>query len=1057
MTLIKTTLRAIAFLLCLASALHCSAQKSIKDTKVSINMKGASLKDVLMEIERQTGFSFFYLDKPVNRETGISMEFANTSLESVLTELAKRSGLVFRRENNQIVVKSSAMPAQKKIRKADDGVVQGRVIDGLTAEPLVGASVYLKDIFIGSATDLNGKFVLNNIPEGRQILVVSYLGYETYEQEIAVVSGTVESYEIRLENNMTELGGIVVKGSLEGQEKALNQQRTADNIKNIVSADLMSRFPDLNVAEALQRVPGVTINRRRGEGSTVQIRGTPPSFTTININGEQIPSTESDGTRNESLDLIPADVLSSLEIVKALTPDMDGDAVGGSINMRSPIARSTDPSIKAEGGLGYNDMSRGVNGIGRFSYGRRYGATEALDEGRFGVKIGGSYFGSDNTQDVAEGFYMDLDRNSVSDNATDLIGETVIEEYRYGDYISNRSRIGATANLDYKFSENSDIRFNFIYSRRNDEDIRRRVRYDMDVGQYTTLNLSRGARVRRDIALRNIFKENYTSNLDFKFDLNNMVLDGGLFYSTARREDETSFLAFRRRLIDLEVDTTNPDFPVFSEEGSNSSIYDPLLINRVDRYENNTSTNEGQNFVAKANLEIPVKFGDHSGSVKAGGKFRTIANSKNRDANIFSYRADPMGLYRYSEPEIYANLLTDFEDSRFLNDNMRFGRGLDEDKVNEFIDETFALGLWRPEAGQTAISELGFFYDADETVYSGYVMSKIQLKKLMILGGLRYEATTVDYASFQVTVDEQSVEEDETFLITGDTSFDFLLPNLHFKYALNDMSNARAAITYSYTRPNFEEVVPFENINIESERIDRGNPDLLPSNTLNLDLMYERYLENVGIISGGIFYKRINDFLFDRTINIDSSNFRPFFDEYPETFVDEEGNAVNFQLDQTENGEVAELYGAEINIQTPLDFLPGFLSGLGLYMNYTYTYSKALLQDDRGEVSFPLQADHSGNLALSYDRGGFTGRVSLNYLGEATTSFGGEPIEDRFREERYQIDISLNQRISKKFSAFAEMLNVTNQPIIIYQGIRSRPTEIEYFGWWNRFGISYRL
>ena len=239
-------------------------------------MKGASLKEVLMEIERQTGFSFFYLDKPVNRETGISMEFADTSLESVLVELAKRSGLVFRRENNQIVVKSGIKPARKNIRKVDDGVVQGRVIDGLTAEPLVGASVYLKDIFIGSATDLNGKFVLNNIPEGRQVLVVSYLGYDTYEQEISVVSGTVESYEIRLENNLLELGGIVVKGSLEGQEKALNQQRTADNIKNIVSADLMGRFPDLNVAEALQRVPGVTINRRRGEGSTVQIRGTPP-------------------------------------------------------------------------------------------------------------------------------------------------------------------------------------------------------------------------------------------------------------------------------------------------------------------------------------------------------------------------------------------------------------------------------------------------------------------------------------------------------------------------------------------------------------------------------------------------------------------------------------------------------------------------------------------------------------------------------------------------------------------------------------------------------------
>ena len=252
-------------------------------------------------------------------------------------------------------------------------------------------------------------------------------------------------------------------------------------------------------------------------------------------------------------------------------------------------------------------------------------------------------------------------------------------------------------------------------------------------------------------------------------------------------------------------------------------------------------------------------------------------------------------------------------------------------------------------------------------------------------------------------------------------------------------------------------MVPFENIRLAAEQIERGNPDLIPSKTLNLDLMYERYLANVGIISGGVFYKRINDFLFDRNINIDSSNFQSFYDEYPQAFVDNDGNAINFQLQQTENGEVAELYGAEVNIQTPLDFLPGILGGLGLYLNYTYTYSKALLKDDRGEVAFPLQADHSGNLALSYDRGGFTGRVSLNYLGAATSSFGGNALEDKFREERYQIDISLNQRITKKFSAFAEMLNVTNQPIIIYEGIRSRPTLIEYFGWWNRFGISYRL
>jgi len=140
------------------------------------------------------------------------------------------------------------------------------------------------------------------------------MGYESYEAEIEVISKTTITHNINVVNDITTLGEIVIKGSLEGQEKALNQQRTSDNIKNIVSSDLIGRFPDLNIAEALQRVPGITISRRKGEGSTVQIRGTPANFTTVSINGEQIPSVEQDGLRNESLDLIPADMIGSMEI-----------------------------------------------------------------------------------------------------------------------------------------------------------------------------------------------------------------------------------------------------------------------------------------------------------------------------------------------------------------------------------------------------------------------------------------------------------------------------------------------------------------------------------------------------------------------------------------------------------------------------------------------------------------------------------------------------------------------------------------------------------------------
>jgi TonB-dependent receptor len=325
----------------------------------------------------------------------------------------------------------------------------------------------------------------------------------------------------------------------------------------------------------------------------------------------------------------------------------------------------------------------------------------------------------------------------------------------------------------------------------------------------------------------------------------------------------------------------------------------------------------------------------------------------------------------------------------------------------------------------------------------------------MLLAGLRYERTDVNYTSraFEFlangNINKNSIRD-----VDGGTSFDFLLPNIHLKYSLDEYTNLRAALTYSYARSNFADLAPVQRVNAANLTVDLGNPNLKPASATNFDLLFERYFKNVGIISGGFFHKTIRDFNFERTytdritVNV-RNDLTGAFEPFTELFT----------ISQTQNGKTATVYGFEANLQTNLTFLPGVLKGIGVYANYTYTNSKASTFD-RENVRLPGQAMHTGNFALSYDIKKLTVRGAFNFngglirsLGPVGTIFAGD--FDIWRADRYQLDVSASYAITKKIRAYAEFINITNRPDIEYFGIRSRVANLEYFDWWNRFGISY--
>ena len=237
------------------------------------------------------------------------------------------------------------------------GVVEGRVVDAATGEPLPGAQVLVTGSAAETSTDRDGRFRLSAVPAGDRTVVVTYLGRQDATVEARVVAGATQRLDIQMKMVAFE-ESVSVPGQLilDAQERALNQQKTAPNITNVVSADQIGSFPDRNAAETTQRIPGVSITKDQGEGRYVNIRGTEPRLNSMMIDGQRIPSPDP-LIRQVAVDVVPSELLQSIEVSKALTPDMDADSIGGSVNLVMKQAPEKLRLFGAVGG-GYNELSR---------------------------------------------------------------------------------------------------------------------------------------------------------------------------------------------------------------------------------------------------------------------------------------------------------------------------------------------------------------------------------------------------------------------------------------------------------------------------------------------------------------------------------------------------------------------------------------------------------------------------------------------------------------------------------------------------------------------------
>ncbi|MBR06087.1 MAG: TonB-dependent receptor [Rickettsiales bacterium] len=912
--------------------------------------------------------------------------------------------------------------------------LKGRILDenGLG---MPGATVQVTDLEnTGGVTDIDGFYTILNLPTGEHTIKVSYIGYSTKEETISLVDG-VNEMNADLEPGVIMGVGVMVLGDrLKGQAKALNQQRTNDNITNVVAADQIGRFPDANIGDAMKRIPGITMQSDQGEARNIIIRGLAPQLNSVMINGNRIPSAEGDN-RNIQMDLIPSDMIQTIEVNKAITPDMDADAIGGSVNL---VTRSNPSGERISGTLasGYNALSQKAIWTGGLIYGNRF-----LND-KLGAVASFSYnnhnFGSDNIEaEWTKGDDIDA----------------YVEEFQIRAYEVQRIRRSASLNLDYKFNDSHKIFLTSMYNWRDDWENRYRL-VIKDIGEpdangvsfVETLERQTKGGIGNDRVNNHRLEDQrvrtFTLGGEHLFGKAELTWMGAWSRASEERpneryvqynaepevevdgEDEPQGMLFYQNL----ADTRKPLFTAAPSDGfslagndaglTSLSAFELDEITEEEQYTQETDVN------GRIDLKLPLA---QRGFVKVGTRFRLKEKERNNSSFYeYSFLNDEYetldlvpttnktddGFLPGSEYEAGSFASSEWLGSLDLNNATRFEQ---EDKPDEYLASN---------------------YLATETIVAGYAMVKYDLTPaLSTTFGVRVENTSLEYTGNEVENEEDFVRE-----ITNTDSYTNVLPGVHFKYNATQNLILRAAWTNSLARPNYYDLVPYVDNRPDDEEIFMGNPELDATTSMNIDFMAENYFETIGLVSFGYFYKNVDGFI----------------------YVQQTENEDGFEVYQPQNGGTGTINGIETSFQRQLDFLPGALKGLGIYLNYTYTNSSAtgLANEDgelRDDLGLPGTAKNLFNASLSFETKKLIVRASLNYSGDYVDEVGGDAFSDRYYDEQLFLDLNASYAFTNNWRFFIEGNNLTNQPLRYYQGEKDRTMQMEYYNSRFNAGIKFDL
>ena len=896
-------------------------------------------------------------------------------------------------------------------------VARAGEITGAVSDPELGRYVEGATVTIGGTnrrvqTDRYGRYSVRGLPAGEYTVEVSAGGFETTMSSVQVPETGQVQLDITLGTSYGEIEEIIVTSSRVSQLLSLQRKRSAESIIDAVSADTVGKLPDFNAAEAIQRLPGLSVELDQGEGRYPIIRGIDSNLNNVTVDGNLVGAPEGEG-RRVALDVVPSDLIAVVEVVKAITPDLDGNAVGGNINIVTRSAfDSPEPFAYVSGRMGYNEKSEDVP----YGASAAWGSTLGADD-RVGLVLAASYFNRQYETDLVEGL----------DWAEFAPGAFAPENVALYDYGIERERIGLNANLEYQPNDSSMWYVRSIFNEFSDWEERDQLNLDAARGDQTAVSdtVVQNSEGRASREYRQNDQTQRLINISAGADFTRENLEWGASYTFSHAEEITP------RRIDWEYRSDADAFPntidtssLFFDLDAGTAIHDPANY-PFRRVRSRTDDIEEDIHSIKADLRIGMDFGDNPGYLKFGVKYAT--RDKYRDRTNVNHVAGAD--FTMADAGLYLPGPDDFHQGRYT-----LGPVIDFPAHQALLQGS--PDLFELDVESSALDSIVTDYDIKEDIIAGYGMASVDIGNWTVLGGARLEYTDAEYdAWFANLPPADPLNPAEP--VNGSTDYLDVLPSIHLTYRPTDNIVVRGAWTNTIGRPNFQDVAPA--LEVEEMAGSAGNENLEPFESMGLDLSFEYYFEPSGIASVGVFYKDIRNPIFTR--RIENTVFR--------------GIPLDV-LSQPENAESGKLLGLELNLEQQFVGLPKPFDGLGASINLTFVDSEVdVFGREADDLPFFRQPDKIGNLAVFYALGNFEARIAATYRDDYLQGIGDNVTEDVYFGNRTQVDFKLSFDATDNLTVFGEVQNINDASRREYQGISERLFADEIYSWTALFGASY--
>lgn len=798
---------------------------------------------------------------------------------------------------------------------------------------------------------------------------------------------------------------VVVTGQREAQRAAIAVKRDEFVVSDVVSADDIGKLPDHNTAAALRRIPGVSIMEDQGEPRFPTIRGLRSTYNRTTVDGAIVGSVDESG-RTVPLDIVPSVMAGRLEVIKTVTPENDGNAIGGVVNVTTRSAFDAGrPFLNAMASYGHYERHGDVrNDKPSFRLAAAAGRTFGVED-EWGVVLGVSFEQLDydipqvESQDPSVREYTAAGA-PVSSGAPTGNGIQVPAFQRLFWYNNTKQRKGVNGKVEYRPTGDFRAEISGLYAKMEDDEERIENRIE-PLGNVASQTATSGAFARgRGVIQLNqpiTTREVDIGRASFTWAFAPAwTADGDLIVSEAALDVPNHSVEFRT--VDAQganyaftYDTTNPLFPVFRPI-NDTAFRTPANYNLQQHRDALTATNE-QSYQGRFNLSFDQDQGDNNLKAKVGGVARsTLRKLISRQTNYTVSQAT----FPYTLAAVAGQGPRELIADRYL-----LTPRIDADLARAFFDTN------RARFNTTVAAPTGD-YKVKEEVLAGYAQASYEFGPFTVLGGVRYEHT-------DIRANVNRVAAGVLTPVTNDGSYTNWMPSAHLQWKLRDDLIVRAAWTNTIGRPDFGQLAGAENVTFDGAQaiLTRGNPDLKPRESEGFDLSVEFYPPD-GLISLAVFHKDIKNEIFTLT-STEQLNV---------------GRGVEaVQVRTARNVESVKLKGLELGVQQAFTFLPAPFDGFGFNGNLTLVDSDATYITSAGRRKRGLfqQPEITTNESVYYQRGPFEARVSHNYIGGfLETIVDAVPNSDQYWKGRHSFDASVSWRIRENFTIFAEGQNLSN-------------------------------